>query len=296
MSNSVFKSFANLRLLPVFLVVLVTACGISTLAHSAEEVANAAVNTVLAVPPVNVEAQEEEAKVLATVNGETITELQVQGYQAVLQQQLKTQLIDRDIVLDQMITLTLLSQLAREKNLDNSPEVRQALDLQQKILYSTIMQQTLLEEDLQPKEDQLEDLYEKLPGFEFRVNYILVEDESLAYEIIQKLGSGVSFDSLAKTYSLDPTGQHGGNLGWVSPLQVSPAITQSVYKVRPGTFSKKPTKGPGGWQIFETLERRVFQKPPFFQARNQMLDLYLKDRLVEYMESLKKKASIVKNP
>jgi internalin A len=50
---------------------------------------------------------------------------------------------------------------------------------------------------------------------EYRLLHILVKDKELAEKIIIKIQEGESFEDLARTYSLCPSSEDGGDLGWV---------------------------------------------------------------------------------
>ncbi|MDE1861222.1 MAG: peptidylprolyl isomerase [Candidatus Micrarchaeota archaeon] len=49
---------------------------------------------------------------------------------------------------------------------------------------------------------------------QIRCAHILVEKESLAKEIIERINKGESFAKLAEQYSIDGSRKHGGDLGF----------------------------------------------------------------------------------
>ena len=46
-----------------------------------------------------------------------------------------------------------------------------------------------------------------------KASHILVDDEHLCNELLEKIKSGANFEDLAKEYSKCPSGQKGGDLG-----------------------------------------------------------------------------------
>lgn len=66
----------------------------------------------------------------------------------------------------------------------------------------------------------------------------------------------VSFAELARAHSDDgASARDGGDLGWISPGEMTPAFQQVIEGLEPGQVSE-PFRTPHGWHLVEVLERR----------------------------------------
>ena len=75
-------------------------------------------------------------------------------------------------------------------------------------------------------------------------------------ELKQKIESGKSFAELASEFSEDPGSKiKGGDLGWSSPGEFTPAFERVANSLEIGQISE-PFKTAFGWHILEVLERR----------------------------------------
>jgi len=75
-------------------------------------------------------------------------------------------------------------------------------------------------------------------------------------ELKQKIESGKSFAELASEFSEDPGSKiKGGDLGWSSPGEFTPAFERVANNLDIGQISE-PFKTTFGWHILEVLERR----------------------------------------
>lgn len=60
--------------------------------------------------------------------------------------------------------------------------------------------------------------------------HILVKTEAEAAALKKRIAAGEAFDTLAKKYSLCPSGKRGGDLGEVRPGQMVKVIDQVIFK------------------------------------------------------------------
>ena len=100
-------------------------------------------------------------------------------------------------------------------------------------------------------------------GEEVRVRQILVNDETLAKEIQQKLRAGADFGELSSQYSRAPNAKRGGEIGFVSRGEVPKMFEEEIFRLAPGQVSEVIGTD-SSFHIFKVEERR----PP------GMLDLY----------------------
>jgi parvulin-like peptidyl-prolyl isomerase len=70
-----------------------------------------------------------------------------------------------------------------------------------------------------------------------RCAHILVEKESTAKEILQKLSNGESFARLAEMYSLDGSKRRGGDLGFFGRGEMVKPFEEAAFKLNNGETS-----------------------------------------------------------
>lgn len=95
-------------------------------------------------------------------------------------------------------------------------------------------------------------------GYEFekvRAEHILVQTEAQAIVLESKIKNGEDFESLAKQYSMCPSGQRGGDLGYFGRGQMVPEFENAAFKMAIGEVSE-PVKTQFGWHIIKVLDKR----------------------------------------
>jgi peptidyl-prolyl cis-trans isomerase SurA len=84
------------------------------------------------------------------------------------------------------------------------------------------------------------------------------EDEvrRLADRILQQIQGGANFSAMALQFSQSPSAAVGGDIGWVTPGQLSPILEEAVDKMAPGQMSY-PIRTPAGFYLLYVLDRRT---------------------------------------
>lgn len=68
-------------------------------------------------------------------------------------------------------------------------------------------------------------------------SHILVENEYEITDLQRKLADGVSFEQLAKDFSMCPSGKQGGSLGRFSASQMVKPFSDAAFKLNIGEVS-----------------------------------------------------------
>ncbi len=220
----------------------------------------------------------DDGKVLATVNGEAITEKDYQHYlqlRQARQEPIPDKEKEKKIVLDEMIDRILLSQRAVENKIDQDPEARYLMKrVRENILVQAMIRNMLKENPI--SDDELKARFQKEVGdthkTEYRVRHILVKNEDEAKEIIKRLQGKADFAALAKQKSIDvQSGKNGGQLGWVNQGAVVPEFFEGVVALEKGKLSPEPVKSDFGWHVIKVEDMRAAKIPSFeeFMADRQ---------------------------
>ena len=88
-----------------------------------------------------------------------------------------------------------------------------------------------------------------------RETNILVKTENEAMEIKKEIDNGGDFEYYARLYSLCPTGQNGGDLGYFGRGQMVPEFERKAFSLPVGQVSD-PVFSPFGWHLIKVTDRR----------------------------------------
>ncbi len=254
------------------------------------------------------EGAADAGKVVATINGQNITQSDYNNYLALRQQQMGP-IPDKDkekqIVLDEMTEKMLLAQYAVDNKLDQDPEVSALMKrVREEILVQAVKRKLLKDNPI--TEDDVKNRFEQEVAnthkTEYKVRHILVKDEAEAKDIITLLQKGASFEKLAKEKSIDTqSGKAGGELGWINQGMVVPDFFNALIKMKKGSISTEPVKSAFGWHIIKVEDTRPLKIPTFEQFmadQNSRASIYRKmqdERVGALVKELRSKAKITVN-
>ncbi len=166
-------------------------------------------------------------------------------------------------ILEQLIDQRLLAQEAVQRELDQDPAARRRLESGRERLLGNILVESLVASEV--TEEAIDRMYEeqvKLQQLddEVRVRFILVDTEDIADQIVTELSAGRDFAEAALEHSQDArTRLDGGDLGWVSPNELSDPFPAMIGDTETGSVSDV-FQTARGWNILRVDERRT--KPP----------------------------------
>jgi len=241
---------------------------------------------------------DDTSPVLATVNGTPITEAVFELYQQQMQARApgNPAALDRNTILNEVINLELARQSGEKEGLGKKTRLQLQIQQQERaVLASAAIQKYLSDNPI--TEEELRKLYdEQVPkGSEYKARHILVDDEETAKKLIAELDAGADFSELAKANSTGPSGKSGGELGWFSPKQMVAPFSEAAAKLEKGAYTKEPVKTQFGWHIIILDDSRTATPPSFDQVKPQLQAFLQKQRVQQYISSLRQGANIVMN-
>lgn len=83
------------------------------------------------------------------------------------------------------------------------------------------------------------------------------EAKRSADRVVEQLRRGAAFPALAQQFSHGATAQQGGDLGWVLPGSLDPALDSAIEKL-PLRQASEPIRSPSGYHILLVIDRRQY--------------------------------------
>jgi peptidyl-prolyl cis-trans isomerase C len=243
-------------------------------------------------------AQEKaEDKVVAKVNGRSITEADVRFADAEIGQDLGNLpgATRRRVLIEYLIENQLFAEAAEGAKLSAGTEFdgrmqywrRRAL---RDSYFDTSVKGAVGEGDAKKfYEDQVKQLK---PEEEVKARHILVDSEEKAKEIFEKIAHGADFAQMAKEFSKDPgTKDDGGSLGYFARGQMVPQFEEAAFKLSKGDISQ-PVQTQFGWHLVQLEDRRERKAPEFAEVKDRLVASMIHRKAQEVAASLRGSAQV----
>ena len=127
---------------------------------------------------------------------------------------------------------------------------------------------------------------------EIQARHILLETESDAKYVIDKLESGSIFIDLAIDLSMGPSASTGGDLGYFVRERMIPAFSDAAFALEVGEYTKMPVQTEFGWHIILVEDSRETEPPSFEDSRPKLMQAEALQIFEGIVEGLRGKASI----
>jgi len=239
----------------------------------------------------------QQEAVVATVNGEPVTETDIAVAIADLDQQFAQLPEDqrRAAALSAIIEIRLLAAEAEKTGLAGSDEFQRRMALlRQRALHSAYIDQEIAakvtDEAVRARYDR--QIAETPPTNEVRARHIIVETREEAEAIIEELDAGGDFEAIAREKSKDGAAAQGGDLGYFGPGRMVPEFEQAVFAMEVGTYTKEPVQTQFGWHVIKVEDKRVQQPPAFEQVADQFRTLLLRENYFARVTELREGAAV----
>lgn len=238
-------------------------------------------------------AIDSSAAIIASVNGSAIFDSQLEKAREEFQSDAQnTQGVD---ILQHLIEQKLLSQQAKNLDLDKRPDIqirlRQAKD---NILANAMIENFVAEAVTDEELRAFYDAETKLSGpqLQIRARQVVLPDEATAKEVVRRLDAGDSFASIALAFSIDRASRESsGDLGYVSRDMLDPALTEKIFGAADNQ-RLEPFQTDQGWHIVEIMDRRISPVLSFEDRREKIRQLLTAQKLSQFLETLRQDADI----
>ena len=210
--------------------------------------------------------------VVARVNGEALHRSDVIiAYQALAPETRQNFTLEQAYpqVIDQLVSMIVISQAARKAGVAGDPIVKRRMvladdQIMQDAYFNSILQKEISKDKIQAAYNQ----YAKdAPGKEeINARHILLSSEADANDVIAQLKKSADFATLAKQKTIDPAGKaSGGDLGWFGQGDLDPAFTAAAFKLKKGEYTQAPVHTQYGWHVIMVVDRRPLKVLPYEQ-------------------------------
>ncbi|MSO77096.1 MAG: peptidylprolyl isomerase [Alphaproteobacteria bacterium] len=242
-------------------------------------------------------AQLQGDAVVATVDGEQIMRSEVMGSftQAATQMPGMSSMDAYRMVLDRLIDSRLIDRQASRDKVRDDPEFAQSL----KELERRLAQQFFLNRYLADKVTEATLRASHAAAFpdgkgerKVRARHILVSNEADAKAVIGELRAGGDFAKVAKSKSIDPLAEQGGDLGFFAFKDMVPAFSEAAFAMAKGEVSKLPVKTQFGWHVIKVEDEQSEPAIPFEQARERLEQESGQAAIIALIEELRGKSAI----
>jgi len=242
-------------------------------------------------------ATAQEDKVVATVNGQQITEAELALAETELDPQFAQLPADqkRAAALSAMIEIRLMAAESEKAGVPDSDDFKRRMDfLRLRALHSQFVSDkvasAVTDEAVRARYDQ--EVAAAPAQNEIRASHILVKTEEEAKAIIAQLDGGADFAEIAKEKSTDGAAAQGGDLGFFGPGRMVPEFEQAAMALEVGQHSKEPVKTQFGFHVIKVTDKRPQQPPAFEQVRSQLRSLMLRENYFQQATELRNAAQV----
>jgi peptidyl-prolyl cis-trans isomerase C len=107
-----------------------------------------------------------------------------------------------------------------------------------------------------------------------KASHILVDEADKAKEILEEINSGLSFENAAHEYSVCPSKDEGGDLGYFSRGRMVPEFENAAFETQPGQITG-PIKSPFGYHIIKVTDRKKPGVKHLSEVKDQIYNMLL---------------------
>lgn len=236
---------------------------------------------------------------LAVVNGTTIsTALLDRAVAPYVAQGQKDNPQLRAALTDELIARELMVQEAQKRGLDKLPTTQDALQmLRQNLLIDVLLndefsKRPVTPEDLKAEYERQVKLIKVNDLQQHQLAVIVLESETDARAVLAELKSGKAFDAVAKARSVDASKERGGDLGWLLPEQITPAISNVVVNLTAGGVSAAPIQVGNLWHVVKLMGKRPYEIPGYEASQQQLQAAVVQQRRAALLQKLQEAAKI----
>ena len=206
-------------------------------------------------------------------------------------------------VLQSWVREEVMVQAAENSGLDSDPLVMELLEqARRQILLEAFMANIV--EGMQPSQLEIEN-YANVWLSTYRksahIRHIILQDENLANSLLARIRAGSDFAALAQEYSIGPSSENGGDLGWITRGQSGyMAFDEAAFRLEDGEVSDV-VQTDAGFHIIKVVETQLLSPEPGVEEIQQVVTMELtqvmqEEAIMAQLETLEMNHDIVLYP
>lgn len=243
-------------------------------------------------------AAEAENPVVAIINGEEVTQIDLQLAAQDLRATLAQVPPDEQFLalVNGIIDIRLMARAAEKEGLaEDEGAARRLQFVRDRALRAEYLRahvfDSITDEAVQAKYDA--EVAAFVPEDEVKASHILVEDEQAAKDIIAELDAGGDFAAIAREKSIDVgSGANGGDLGFFVKSRMVEPFAVAAFALEPGAYTKEPVQSEFGYHIILSVDKRQTTPPTLAQRSNALREEVARDLFIAEIDKLRKDAKI----
>lgn len=242
-------------------------------------------------------AKEPHQVIVATINNHVITAQDVLDASKRLPQKFKNKPFSKIYpkIVNELINQHLITKKAYKDKLDQNKEIKKILKKNKDQILAKYWLNNFIASNTTEK--KIRDFYNRyLKNFkshkEYNASHILVKDEKNALQIIKKLKEKSDFSKFAKIYSIGPSKDNGGNLGWFGSGQMVKEFEKATFKLKKGMISKKPVKTKFGYHVIMLNDIRDAKPKKFNEVKQRIVNRIKQSSLSDLEKTLRNSKKI----
>ena len=230
-------------------------------------------------------------EVLARIGKRVVTEKDIEYLIALYpeneQALLKGSAEYREVLLKNMVTVIVVSDIAKKKSFDKKGDIGKQVEM----IVNEYLARAYVEQEIlggvTVSDEEVEKFYrDNQSAFEnpeqLRVRHILIsvkpgasdEEKNAAKkkttDILERVKKGADFAKLAEEYSEDPgSRQKGGDLGYITRKTTMPELEQAAFALEVGQVSG-PVETAFGFHLIKVEEKKKASVAPFDQVKEEV--------------------------
>jgi peptidyl-prolyl cis-trans isomerase C len=248
---------------------------------------------------------EKSPEVLALVNGEEITELDIKAEVAVMHGPHGDMMMEprhKKDILKRVIEKKLAEQAAGKEGLTDSPEIEARVKQYRNQLLLDELRKKILSREVEVTEQEMREYYKEHPDLfgrqkMIRARQIVMKDRETAEKVLSQLQADPSrFEELAREYSEDiRTKERGGDMGHVRRHMYPPELDDVLFSLEENEISEVIDMH-DSFYILKVYEKEKPEEDEFERYKDQVrrrVEGTRKHQMwLDYMKGLKDQAQI----
>lgn len=215
-------------------------------------------------------------KVLATINGKEITNMDVDSLLQSLGPQRGAQFNSpegRKQLLNEIVSQELFYLEAKENGMDEEEGFKKELEhtkeslLKQYAIRTALNKATISEKEVSEYYEQNKERF--VTEESLKASHILIDTEDEAKEIAEKINSGLEFEDAANQYSKCPSKEKGGDLGYFTKGKMVPEFEEAAFNLEMNELSG-PVKTQFGYHLIKVTDRKPENTMSFEEVKEQL--------------------------